>query len=395
MAGFFQQVLQGAGNEFFGNPYLKDYQHASKTFTTNAYANTPKFKWLFHVYFEINKTLLTDNQASVFPSDANHGILVKSIELPKFNIPLTELNQYNRKRYVQTKINYEPVRITFHDDNDDLIRHLWYTYYSYYYNDPSQPNQVASQGSTSQRDLVATALNKKNIYSSDISNDQNWGYLGEVSTTATAKSLSIAKAPFFKSISIFGFNQHNFSQYQLINPIIENFNHDTYNYYETTGIMENSMTVKYESVKYYSGALNGEKPGDIVNGFAEDGLYDKERSPIAKAGSTRSILGQGGLFDAVDGVVSDLANGNILGAIQTAGRSATTFKTGSNLVSAAKTELLAGVIGALSNPQTTRGLLNFPAVGATTGTGSQNANSTSPGNTTPIAISTSGNSPIK
>lgn len=395
MAGFFQQALQsGSGT------YLKDYKHANKTFTTNAYANAPKFKWLFHVYFDINKTLLTDAVASVFPDDVNHGILVKSIELPKFTIPLTELNQYNRKRYIQTKIQYDPVRVTFHDDNDDLIRHLWYTYYSYYYNDPSQPQQLSRQqatqlinGRTTQQDIDATALNKTNIYSPDISSEQNWGYLGEISSTSTSRSLFISKAPFFKSISIFGFNQHNFSQYQLINPIIENFNHDTYNYYETSGIMENSMSLKYESVKYYSGSLDGQTPGEIVKGFASRGLYDTELSPITTRGTNSRILGQGGLATTVNGV-SDSWDNNRLGAIQTPGELATTFNANTAPAAASNRQLITGVVAAVVNPQCARGQYSFPAVGAIPGTGAQNTNSAGQQNTNPPAIPVPANNPI-
>ena len=37
-------------NTFFGNDFLKDYTHASKTFRTNGYENAPRLKFLFHVY---------------------------------------------------------------------------------------------------------------------------------------------------------------------------------------------------------------------------------------------------------------------------------------------------------------------------------------------------------
>ena len=49
MSGFNQDLLtQKIG------PVLRDYTHASLTFRTNNYQNTPKLKFLFHVYFEIN-----------------------------------------------------------------------------------------------------------------------------------------------------------------------------------------------------------------------------------------------------------------------------------------------------------------------------------------------------
>jgi hypothetical protein len=398
MAGFFQQFLKGVGKGLLdpdGSPWLKNYQHASKTFGTDAYGNAPKFKWLFHVYFDINKTLITDNDAKVFPEDSNHGLLVKSIELPKFGMNLVELNQYNRKRYVQTKMTYDPIRVLFHDDNANTIRHLWYTYYSYYFNDPSQPNnQSRPSGTRTQPDQAATDLNRKNIYDADISKNQNWGYMGEISNTSTSTALGIAKAPFFKSISIFGFNQHNFVQYQLINPIIEAFGHDTYSYAETNSTMENSMTLRYESVKYFDGAIDGANPGAIVKRFGERGTYDRTLSPISRPGGNRTIIGQGGLLDAVDGVLNDLSNGNIIGALQTTARTARTFKTGKSLVSAAKADLVDNIRGAIVKPGSSRSQWNIPAAGASVGTGSQNVSSTNGANVYAPPISTDPNSPI-
>lgn len=371
MAGFFQQFLKGAADGFLGSPYFKDYKHASKTFTPNAYANAPKFKWLFHVYFETNVDV-----GLIYPSCANlpnYGLLVKTIDLPKYQIKLDEMNQYNRKRLIQTKINYDPIRVTFHDDNGNSIRNLWYTYYSYYYNDPSQPI-----GSGANRpDEIGDKLNYRNIYQRDIAQEVNWGYQGEINQSNAREQ----KTPFFRTINIYGFNQHSFALYTLINPMIESFTHDTHSYNETTGTMENTMTLKYETVKYYQGAINGQKPSEIVKRFAEPGTYDTELSPIARPGNNKSILGQGGLVDAAQGIIGDLASGNILGAIQTAGRTSRTFKNSQQILQTAKTELVKGAISAVSNPDTVRSVFNFPAIGGTTGTGSQNLNSTNSRNT--------------
>ena len=143
MAGFFQPFLRGALDGFADSPYLRDFQQGSKIFTTNNYGNAPKFKWLFHVYFDINKYLIAStNIEKIFPSTTNYGILVKSIDLPKYTLAVQEMNQYNRKRYVQTKISYDPIRVVFHDDNANQIRQLWFNYFSYYYNDPNQPNST-------------------------------------------------------------------------------------------------------------------------------------------------------------------------------------------------------------------------------------------------------------
>lgn len=180
------------------------------------------------------------------------------------------MNQYNRKRYVQTKITYDPVKIVFHDDNDNQIRHLWHTYYSYYYSDPSQPYTANSTRYNPTTDQQASALlNKNNTYNPTVEN-VSWGYNGDLNKANSATGSNfINRIPFFKSIKIYGFNQHNFALYVLQNPIIESFQHDNYNYYQTRDIMENSMQIKYESVKYYDGALNGRNPESIVHGFGD------------------------------------------------------------------------------------------------------------------------------
>jgi len=377
MAGFFQQFLKGAGDGFFGSPYLKDYKHASKTFVNAGYENSPKFKWLFHVYFDISKVAVAgDLVEKVFPSTTNLGLLVKSIDLPKFSIQLHEMNQYNRKRFVQTKISYDPIRITFHDDNANQVRHLWHAYFNYYYSDPSQPNYISSANSLS--GSAVNELSIKNTYDPDISKQQDWGLKSDVSSSNIIRSsiYNKNKTAFFKSIKVYGFNQHSFALYELINPMIESFNHDNYSYYDTRGIMENSMTVRYETVKYLEGALNGESPNSIVDRFGEKETYDTELSPLSLPGNNKNILGKNGLIDSGLGILEDLSSGDperALRAIQAGGRLGKTWKNSTQILNAAKSEVLTKVVGAATNPDNIRGIFNLPAAGANTGTGAQSA----------------------
>ena len=126
---------------------LKDYQHASKLFLSNGYGLVPRYKFLFYVYFNINVSALPAQLKSLYNQNSSiPGQMVKEIELPKFKINTTTLNQYNRKRLVQSKINYEPSRIVLHDDQSDLVRGMWYNYFSYYYKDSS--NQYGSTPNT-------------------------------------------------------------------------------------------------------------------------------------------------------------------------------------------------------------------------------------------------------
>lgn len=361
MSGFFQDLLSGAVEGFFGSDYLRDYTHASKTFRPNSYANAPKLKFLFHTYFEINQEILNAGVDYAGDNRGKHyGLLVKEIKLPSYQFDTVQLNQYNRKRIVQTKIKYEPITITFHDDNASTATRLWEAYYRYNYRDGSKPGVIFSgnRGNASGGDID---YNNRNIYESNI-NSSDWGYVGDTF------SGSNKKVPFFKNITVFGFYQHNFTAYTLINPIITAFNHDTYSYSEGAGIMQNTMTIDYETVVYNYGAIDGTKPDDIVTGFGSEENYDRRRSPIALPNSNAKILGPGGLVDSVGGTLEALGSGDIIGAIKTAGSAYYTFKD-RDLKQTAKQELLNGVSSALTNPNTVRNITNWvPKIGSTAAT---------------------------
>ena len=115
----------GLGNQslqIHGTETLKDWAHASKTFLSNGYQLVPRYKFLFHVYFNLNTSEIPQLAAAYGSGNINSiGLMVKSVELPKFKIDTQVLNQYNRKRVTQSKIHYEPARIVFHDDQSDLI----------------------------------------------------------------------------------------------------------------------------------------------------------------------------------------------------------------------------------------------------------------------------------
>ena len=357
-----QSFLRDVAGGFFGNDYLRDYTHASKTFRTNSYQNAPKLKFLFHTYFETN--------SQAFPNNFNYGLLVKEVKLPSFSFDTHQLNQYNRKRIVQTKIKYDPIDITFHDDNNDSVNLLWNSYYQYYYNDGSKPKNVLQgfRGSAlGEVDPYGTGnatlqYNDRNIYENDIGGDDDWGFSGGQTDPSSGK-----KVAFFKNITVFGFNQHNFTAYTFINPMITNFSHDNYSYDDGNGVMQNKMTIDYETVVYNYGKMDGRKPGDIVTGFGDEATYDRRVSPIANPGANGTVLGQGGLVDAAGGAMRALGEGDVLGAIKTAGVTYNAFKN-VNLKSLATAELTSMLKNSLQNtPNTRNTLFSFPKAGSSPG----------------------------
>ena len=61
-----ESLQNSAAGDFFGSQILRDYTHASKIFKPNSYANTPKFKFLFHTFFDINPQAYFSDATMVF-----------------------------------------------------------------------------------------------------------------------------------------------------------------------------------------------------------------------------------------------------------------------------------------------------------------------------------------
>lgn len=266
---------------------IRDFQHAARLFVDNNYELQPRFSHLFHVVFNF-----TPQAARLFNNQEKLEInmLVKSMDLPSFNIDVQTHNQYNRQVHSQHKINYNPVNVTFHDDQNDLIRSLLHTYTTFYYQDSNYA-------------LSGRAYN---------TNDRYGGNSGD------AYGLASGKQRFFKDIRVYSMLQKRFAEYTLINPIVSSLQHDNHAY-ANGGVMQHSMAINYEAVKYSTGFVNNVNP----KGFGEI-HYDKSPSPLGVfgAGVDNSIFFRGGFIDAANQVIKDLAAGNILGAI---GRGAVIF----------------------------------------------------------------------
>ena len=121
--GFLKQVATG--------DEIKDYKHASKLFVSNNYARSPKYGWLYHVFFDLNPMYSRIGKDPTIEA----GMLVKAVDLPKIDVETKVQNSYNRPNVVQTKLKYSSLRIVFHDDTSNIVRNLWVDYNQFYYRD--------------------------------------------------------------------------------------------------------------------------------------------------------------------------------------------------------------------------------------------------------------------
>ena len=346
---FLQQVATG--------DQIRDFKHAARLFVDNNYALSPKYGWLYHVFIDVNPELTkitnTDKQIET-------GMLVKNVDLPKYSVATKTFNEYNRPNIVQTKINYDSVTLTFHDDQSDTVRSFWYDYFTYYYRDAD----IGYIGNTGTINPVYHAPSKYSINQRDLLN--RFGY--------SPRSVdSRSKAQYIHAIRIYSLHQKRFSEYTLVNPIITQFNHGTHDA-GGNGILEATMQITYETMLYASGYVTK----NTVKGFA-DLHYDKAPSPLTPAGGgTNSIMGPGGILNAVDDIVSGLGQGNFGQAAFTLLRAANKNKN-VDLRNLAKTELITVGMDILNgaNPKDrffiptsgSRSSVNFPGIQNNPGSG--------------------------
>ena len=252
------------------NNYLRDYDHASRTFRANAYALHPRLSALYLCVFnfapDVANTFTNEDKIEL-------PLMVKSVDLPAYTIDVQDHNQYNKRVYSQHKIEYGDTRITFHDDAKELVLKMWYNYVTHYYLDSTY---------TTNDFQVRDRYTARN---------------------ATAFGYANGNTKFFSSIQVYTLFDGKFSEYTLVNPIISAFQHPTHTAgnFET---MEHSMTIKYETVLYGSGIVDDSNPKTFLNNLH----YDKTPSPLGNIRPEIDTLGPfGSLFDE-DSIFRQLGN---------------------------------------------------------------------------------------
>jgi hypothetical protein len=299
---------------------MSDYRHATRLFIDNGLRLSPKTKFLFYVYFEMDNSV-----RGMSPFSAKHkneaGLLVKSADLPKFNFESVTKNQYNRKKIVYKQINYEAVNINMHDDSNNVISAMWALYYGYYIGDRHNPN--AAYESNHYR---PTGTNKDN-FRYGLDNDKS--------------------VDFFKSVTIYTMSRRRFVGYTLVNPRIKSWSHGGMDY-SVGEFNESTMSLEYEAVRYSTGNVSVGSP----KGFATL-HYDTVPSPLSVAGGGVSTLtGEGGVLDGLEQIFGDVGSGAAFntpgGFIGTLAKTVNTYK---NFKSLSKDQLASEAIGILSNPR--------------------------------------------
>jgi hypothetical protein len=230
--------------------HLRDARHAHQIYTQNNFAFAPKTKYMYHVRFDPNDEIGNSATSNVFRFQKELGVLVKSADLPSFRASVDNKQQYNRKKNVQTRVDYQDCRIVFHDDSTGVTRALLEEYYRYYFVDA---NKVTNG--------VDGAYGPRDKYFARV---PNYGLNND------------KRNPFFKSITIYQLSRRNWVAYTLVNPLLTAWDHGSVQS-DGSEFNENTMSVAYEAVQYTSGTVASDTPA----GFADQSVgYDVTPSPL-------------------------------------------------------------------------------------------------------------------
>lgn len=236
---------------------MRDTRHAANTFGANKSAlniGTPRFPFQYFVNFTFNPAAI--DYVNNFLGEAEDvrylTALVKSVSRPSFTTEEETLDQYNRRRIIQKRVQPGPVEINMHDTVEGRTLRFWEMYYEYYFRDGVNSKKLDSNNQIRSKAFVDDLL-------LDTQSDGDYGY--NIERVGNQRQL-------IRTIDIFQVHSGNFTQTTLINPKISSFTPTNQLDYAGTELLDLIFTINCESVVYsnYNEPLTDEELARYRNG---------------------------------------------------------------------------------------------------------------------------------
>ncbi|MFA5490240.1 MAG: hypothetical protein WC284_13640 [Candidimonas sp.] len=222
--------------------YLRDSHHAARKFTISnenlSYQVVPRPKFLFWIKV-ITSELIPDGSAGSGTNSRERddiAFVIKYIDKPKITPKVEEMNQYNKKRLIQTGVDYEPLTMRFHDDVSGIVIDFFRRYMRWYYGDFRYPEPTGWD-----YDLIRNPV-------LDPGGTDTYGF------SPNGQSGEFANY-FIKRLELYQFYGGKFDQVNFLNPKIISFDSDS-NDYEVGNVgSEINMQFRYEAVNFVATAV--------------------------------------------------------------------------------------------------------------------------------------------
>jgi hypothetical protein len=239
----------GGGNGF----YARDFRNA---YGLRPDQNPPRQKFQGYVSFVVNRLLYGD---SLYGKDNSNfrlrlGSLVRTATLPEVEFKTETKNAYNRKRIVNTGVEYQPVDIKVFDTINNEWLMMFMQYFTYHYMNPRNKQY-------NERDV---GPDPRYDDSTRMSENSSFGNTGSSRWDSNAYGYNINElANFFERIDYVIYHGNKAVQYSLINPVLTRFRTGEIDY-SSSDVMEFDMTFEYESFTIYEKVNFGLSEFDIA-----------------------------------------------------------------------------------------------------------------------------------
>lgn len=270
----------GTKTPFLGGKriFIRNSRYATvHTKTGSVIQAMPRVKWLYYATFNPSANIQRD-----FSSwQEGFAFQIHKIDRPKVTPELKTLNQYNRKRIVQTGIEFNDISLSFHDTVDDRVLRVWRDYYKWYFGE-GRDKGAAWDTSTIENEF---------------SLGNGWGFSPPDSMPWNTN--------FFESLDIYVFYGRRYTQHRVYNPKIASIDFESLES-EATSLSSGTMNVKHEGVEYV--AVGEPLTENLVELFNLNGgdYWD----PLDQSGSSNVFLSSNnkGLDSAINSLLGNVSS---------------------------------------------------------------------------------------
>lgn len=239
-----QELLNTVSSQYSSynpNIFLKDSRTAARMWgmRDSKLQKLPRAKFLFMVNF----FRPTSPNANYMDWATGISFIVKSITRPNISFKVETLNQYNKKRVVQTGLEYQPITVSFYDTYDQRVVKMFKEYVEHYYGD--------------------FAFGTRDSWNYDVTSAE---YLQETDEFGfKVNGLIPNDEYFFENIEFYQFGGGTYNKFILIHPKLVSFDYDDEDYTDTTTPQMVNMTFAYEGIVMES--ENRPIPPDLVESY--------------------------------------------------------------------------------------------------------------------------------
>ena len=236
MADFLKNIWSALGDREF---YWRDFRNA---YHYNPSQDPPRQQFGGYVSFVLDRDLYADPFFDRLNDDelrSRMGSLVRSADMPQVEFKTQTMNEYNKKKIVNTGVEYQPVTIRVADTVSNAWLQIIMKYFAYHYMNPR------NKGYENDRDINSQTINRGGA---DFVGSQ-YGTGGPFDSNRYGYNVN-ENPNFFERIDYVLYHGGKGVQYSLLNPIMVGFTHTPIDY-ASNELMEFNMTFQYEGFTTY------------------------------------------------------------------------------------------------------------------------------------------------